>query len=123
MNEDSSNKRIFNRLEETFNLRYKIIKPALQRGEPVLDSKEYFVITKDISAGGLSFISPKPIPANTILEIKIELLNSDKPVECIAKVLRAIKLQESGEEFYNISVLFLDLSSADRERLMKYVTK
>ncbi len=108
-------KRIFTRFEESTNVRYKIIRP-------VSDPKEYFVAAKDLSAGGLAFISYRPVPANTILDLKIELLDGLDPIACAANVLRTIKIKEDGEEIYNVSVLFLDLSSADQARLTRYVS-
>jgi len=111
MNRDE--KRIFDRLEERINLKYRIIKPTLEE-------KQYFVTTKDISAGGLSFISEKPIPSDAILELEIEMWDSPNPIKCLGKVVRMAKFQENNEEFYNIGVLFLDLSPADRTRIIKY---
>ncbi|MFH0796395.1 MAG: PilZ domain-containing protein [Candidatus Omnitrophota bacterium] len=108
-------KRIFTRFEENTNVRYKIIRP-------VSDPKEYFVVAKDLSIGGLAFVSYQPIPTNTILNLKVELLDGLDPIECAANVLRTIKIKEDGEEIYNVSVLFLDLSSADQARLTRYTS-
>ena len=114
MNKSFLEKRVFARLEENANLRYKIIKP-------VPDEKEYLTAIKDISVGGLAFISQKKIPVGTILMVKIELLDSLVPVECLAKVLRMSQVKERTEVFYQIGVLFLDLAMADSARITQYI--
>ena len=78
---------------------------------------EQFSVTKDISAGGLLFVSHEPIPVGSILELKIELFNKDEPIECLARVVR---IEEEGSK-YNIAACFLDITGSQRSMLNKYV--
>jgi type II secretion system protein E len=112
----AANKRIYTRLNSKANLRYNVVK-----SEEELVKKGYraeqFSVTKDISAGGLLFVSPVPIPVGSILELKIELFNKDEPVECLARVVR---IEEEGNK-YNIAACFLDITGSQRSMLNKYV--
>ena len=63
------------------------------------------------------------VSLGSILELKIDLPDSGASIVCLAKVLRVELKDEDPEEkkgFY-ISVCFLDISSAERVRLNKYV--
>ena len=56
-----------------------------------------------------------------IMELKIELPNEDKPVECLARVVR--EEEAEPDKVYEIAVCFLDLSGGERARLEKYVER
>ena len=78
---------------------------------------EQFSVTKDISAGGLVFISNEIMPVGSIVEIKIEISHESGCIECTARVERA----EKKDDAYEIAVCFLDLTSADRRKLDAFV--
>ena len=109
-------KRIYGRLDNKVNLRYRVI-----RSEEELVKKGYaaeqFSVTKNISAGGLVFAAADPLPAGAILELKIELPNRQGPVQCLSRVVRA---EESAGK-YNVAVCFLDITGSQRALLDKYV--
>ncbi|MFC1666920.1 ATPase, T2SS/T4P/T4SS family [Candidatus Omnitrophota bacterium] len=113
-----SDRRVYNRVDRKINLRYKVFKSreGLLKGKSV---PEELSVTKDISAGGLVFVSDSPLPISSILELKIELLDGEEAIECLARVVR-IDERES-DKTYNIAVCFLDIASAQRVRLDKYV--
>jgi len=111
-------RRNYVRLSCEANLRYKVFKSQqdlIKRGF----SPEQLSVTKDISAGGLVFISNEAVPVGSILELKIELPNGEEPIECLARVVR-IEEQEL-EQRYNVAVCFLDITGAERASLNKYV--
>jgi len=120
VSEDASGqeKRVYRRLNTEININYRIIKSKIK-----LDKGKYlteqFGVTENISAGGFLFVSSEPIPINTILEVKIALPDTDKPIECLAKVLRAEEVVP--DKTYNIAVCFLDMPGAERARINKYV--
>lgn len=111
-------KRAYPRLEKKVNIRSSIFKSeqdVLKRG---FTSAELSV-TKDISAGGLVFISREFLPFGSILELTIETPDAEAPIDCLAKVVRT---EEAGEEkTYDVAVSFLAISSAERARLNRYV--
>ena len=116
---EETDRRAYSRLVAGVNMRYKIFESheeLLKRGY----APEQFSVTKNISAGGLLFISGQPIPVGAILELIIELPNDQEPIECLARVLRVREIRPN--ESYDVAVCFLDITGAQRARLDKYVT-
>ena len=114
-----ADRRLFVRLNANVNIRYKIVKLPETRIGAIKKSSEY-TASKNISAGGLLFVSKESIAVGTILDLQIEL-PSDKMVECLARVVREEELE--NEKIYDVAVCFLDLSAADRSRLDKFIIK
>ena len=114
-----SDKRVFSRLNNKVNLRYKVM--ALQ--EDGLLSRgfapEHFSATKNISAGGLLFASDEPIVVGSILELTLELPVGEEPIICLAKAVRVEEIKKNKN--YDIAACFLDITGAQRSRLNKYV--
>ena len=105
-------RRIFLRLDHSVNIRYKVVKPAARKTEE-------FTVTRNISAGGLVFAARESFPPGTIFELKIELPGEEKPIECLARVVRDEEIEP--EKSYEMAVCFLDLSADDRGRLDRFV--
>ncbi len=114
---EGAEKRIYRRLTTEVNVEYKIIK-SKEKIAKKIESAEHFSITQNISAGGFLFMSNESLPISAILELKIRLPDTGNPIECLGKVLR---IEEAGANKYNIAVCFLDITSADRTRLNKYI--
>jgi type II secretory ATPase GspE/PulE/Tfp pilus assembly ATPase PilB-like protein len=121
---------------------YKGIRPLAPQAKAELALLEFKGHVRDISAGGIYFsifdqkISGGPqrvgegtlslgqvLESGSILEIKILLPGGEKPVGCMAKILRVIHFTEPSESaqepFCRIGVAFLSIDSEDRSRLMK----
>lgn len=115
-------RRIYARLSTKVNVSYTVInvkgKVVKQKG-----LKEQYSTTEGISAGGLQFISNEAVSLGSILELKIDLPDAGQPIICLSKVLRVeLKDEETNiKKGFYISVCFLDISSAERVRLNKYV--
>lgn len=109
-------KRLFQRLESKINLRHKLVKSY----EGVLQPQEaeHLSATEDISAGGLLLVVQEQFPIGSILELKIELPNGERPLVCLAKVVR---IEARQDKAFNAAVCFLDLSGSERARLERYV--
>lgn len=112
-------RRIYPRLDNQINVSYKVI-PADEELLKKGISPEQYTITRNISAGGLLICTKEPLPIGSVLELKVELPDGKEPVECLAKVVR---IEEVGEEQYNVAVCFLDITGSDRNRLNKYIEK
>ena len=111
-------RRAFIRLDNKINLRYKVYKSRqelLRKGF----TPEQLSVTKNISAGGLLFYSNELIPLGSFLELVIELPDAEKPIECLARAVRNEEVEENKS--YNIAVNFLDITSAARVRLQRFV--
>lgn len=115
-------KRVYVRLDRRINIRYKIFRSPEELGKLAkrgLMPQELEAVTKNISAGGLLFSVDKALLPGSILDLRIELPRGDRPIECLARILRVKEIEMDKE--YDIAVCFLDLTSADRARLDKYV--
>ncbi|MDP3731808.1 MAG: ATPase, T2SS/T4P/T4SS family [Candidatus Omnitrophota bacterium] len=113
-----SDRRAYIRLDSKINLRFRVFESQadlIKRGF----TPEQLSVTKDISAGGLLFVSDELIPVGAILELKIELPNGEESVECLARTVRVEEVVP--QKHYNIAVCFLDITGAQRGRLNKYI--
>ncbi len=119
--EKAPDRRIFARLSVNVNVGYRIVKNARAPEETNESGIEAEAVTKDISAGGLTFYLKEGIAEGSILELCIELPSQKEPIKCLAKVMRYQSID--GTAFFETAVYFLDLSSRDRQLLDKYVEK
>jgi type II secretory ATPase GspE/PulE/Tfp pilus assembly ATPase PilB-like protein len=111
-------RRVYFRLDSSINIRYKVFRSQeelIKRGF----KPDEFSITKNISAGGLVFISSEALPLGSILELNIDLPHGEETVQCLAKVVRVEIVLQNNK--FDIAVCFLDLTGAQRARLDKYV--
>ncbi|MBN2119660.1 MAG: Flp pilus assembly complex ATPase component TadA [Candidatus Omnitrophica bacterium] len=116
--EDSSERRTYERLDSKLNLRYKIFKD--EKGEPQKLSSERITLTSNVSAAGIAFLAPEALANDSILEIHLDLPDGKEPLRCLGKVVWVKKI-DSGD--YEIGLSFLDLTSGERRRVNRYVTK
>ncbi len=113
-----NDRRQFERLKDTVNIRYRIIKSKDPIRKMAPSSEEY-TVTKDVSAGGLLLVTRESIPVGSILELKVELPDGPPAIECLAKVMREEELVK--ENMFQLGICFLDLTGSQRARLFKYV--
>jgi len=117
---DEYNSRVYPRLSEKLGIRYSVLQPDPSGiGKFIADGIEHASVTKDISAGGVRFISGYTLPVGTILSVKIQLGKSDRRIDCLAKICRVE--DDSLSAMYNLVAYYLDLSSADRVRINDFV--
>jgi type II secretory ATPase GspE/PulE/Tfp pilus assembly ATPase PilB-like protein len=111
-------KRAYMRLDTKINLHYKVFKSQedlTKEGYP----PEQFSVTHNLSAGGLLFFANEPLPIGTIVELKIELLDGEESIESLARIVRIEETDEVNK--YEMAVCFLDITSAEKARLNKYI--
>jgi type II secretory ATPase GspE/PulE/Tfp pilus assembly ATPase PilB-like protein len=115
-----NDRRSFMRLSNNINLRYKVF-----RTEEELFSRgfrpEEFSITRNISAGGLLFISAESLPFGAVLELNVDLPVAQETIQCLARVVRVSESEKKG--LFEIAACFLDLTGAQRAKLEQYVEK
>jgi len=113
-------RRTFIRLPSSINLRYKVF-----HSEEELFSRgfrpEEFSLTRNISAGGLLFISRETLVFGSVLELNVDLPVNQETVQCLARVVRVSESDNKG--IFEIGVCFLDLTGAQRAKLEQYVEK
>jgi len=113
-----SERRIYNRLNSSVSLHYKVFKSRdelLKR----MPAAEKITSTENISAGGLLFSSSELLAVSSFLELNVELPDNEGAIDCLARIVRVEEAHQQG--IYNIAVCFLDITSAQRSRLERYV--
>jgi len=114
--------RVFPRVFSPVEIRYQLLKQDPQNSDFLIsDGVEFATTTEDISAGGMRFIAKEVLPVGSILGVKIQLGEGAKPIECLAKVCRVE--EDSLENIYAMVNYYLDLSSADRVAISKFIAK
>jgi len=114
--------RIYPRLNERVAIRYSIVKQ--DKDDPqrlVTERVEHASISKDISAGGIRFVSGYTLPLGTILSLKIQLEKNERSIDCLAKICRVE--DDDLSAVFNLVVYYLDISSADRVKINNFVTE
>lgn len=78
----------------------------------------------DLSASGIAFLTANPLNQGVLLELRIELPDGDRPIQCIGRIIRVERLLKSfptGAEFFNrIAITFLAIPSGDRSRIENF---
>ncbi|MCA9409115.1 MAG: PilZ domain-containing protein, partial [Candidatus Omnitrophica bacterium] len=116
------NSRIYPRNFEPIEMRYRLVKRDPNNHNNIIyEGVEHPTVTNDISARGLRFVSKTLLPIGSILEIKIQLEEGEKSIECLAKVCRVE--EDNLKNVYMIANYFLDISSADRALIGQYVER
>ncbi|MGE5280578.1 MAG: ATPase, T2SS/T4P/T4SS family [Deltaproteobacteria bacterium] len=114
----SEGQRVYARLSARVNIRYKAFHDLdeIKKGgfQP-----ESLAATLNVSAGGLLFVSSEPVRVGTFLEMRLELPDSRDPVVCLARVVRTEEIEPLKR--YNIAAQYMDITSADRVRIDKFV--
>jgi len=116
---DDYNSRTYTRVEARVGIRYLVVEQ--DDGDMThltTNGLEHSSITKDVSAGGVRFVTGYTLPLGTILEVKIQLEKGEKSIDCLAKICRIE--EDAVSAMFNLAVYFLDISSADRVRIDNY---
>ena len=111
-------KRTYARLHSRVNLRFKVFE-TLEQAAGKGYKPENLTVTGNLSAGGLLFYANEPVPIGAFVEVKVELPDSPESIVCLAKVVRVEEI-EPGRK-YNIAAQYLDITSANRARINKFV--
>ncbi len=110
--------RVYPRAAEKLNIRFQVmIKDPNDPNFLVTEGVEHSSYTKDISAGGVRFVSNLSINAGTILNLKIQLYDGERSIDCLAKVCR---LEDDIAGVFTLVAYFLDISSADRVKINQF---
>jgi len=117
---DPADRRIYERLENNIYVRFKIFKPKSEQSADTFEP-ELVGVTKNISAGGLLFSVSEYFPAGKIIDLKLELPDEEKNIECLAKIIRCNEVVQNKD--YELAVCFLDLPNSERRRLSHYINR
>jgi len=113
-----SGQRTYVRLTGRVNIRYKVF-DSLDAVKKSGFHPESLSATVNVSAGGMLFASSESVPVGVYVEMKLELPDSKDPVICLARVVRVEEIEPLKK--YNVAVQYLDITSADRVRVDKFI--
>ena len=95
-----------------------------QRLNQLLEQLNFSGDTKNLSASGVAFVSYDSVKPNDVLELRLELPDGERPVQCIGRVLRVHQsgLSSGSKDgfSYDIAVTFLAINSMDRLRIENF---
>ena len=122
LDEKKHNDRVYPRVDQSLEVMYRIFHSNPDAIVVQAKDIEYASVTKNIGAGGVVVRSDKPLPVGSVVEIRVFLdAKKTDSIECLAKVCRVEKERE-GEHYY-VVVYFLDISSADRNKMVRFVNE
>lgn len=78
-------------------------------------------LTKDISEGGVRFISSEFLSIFTRLLIEASIPSFSRPIKSISKVAWIRKVPHGSQ--YDIGVQFMDMTEEDRKQLASFIAK
>jgi type II secretory ATPase GspE/PulE/Tfp pilus assembly ATPase PilB-like protein len=112
--------RSYPRIFEPVEIRYRLLKTDPNDANYMLsDNVEYKTVAEDISAGGLRFRSKGAFPVGAILDLRIQLDDGKKSIDCLARVCRME--EDELNNIYTVVNYYLDLSSKDKVSISKFV--
>lgn len=122
-----TNQRTFERLDLSLEVRYNDIEVRyrlFEKDGPSTSTEESYHrgYTQNISAGGIGMDTDQIFLIGTLLDLDFSL---GKPVQhsvrCLGRIVRIEESKDGGSYF--MGIMFLDLSSADRNFLAKFIKK
>jgi c-di-GMP-binding flagellar brake protein YcgR len=76
--------------------------------------------TLDLSAGGMAIQNAKPIPENTLLDVRIALPDDESAIRVTCRVVYCKHLIDTLMQ-YRIGMHFLELGESERARIVRFV--
>lgn len=118
--QDNYNSRVYPRLKIKMNIRYSVYHQDRTDVQKFRTNEiQHSSVTKDVSAGGVRFISGYALPIGTILEMSLHFPNSKETIHCLAKICRVE--DDTFSAMFHLVAFFLDISSADRSKLEDFI--
>ena len=102
--------------ERRIKLRLRAYRPV--RLQPRGSATVIETLTKDISAGGMRCLSPKPVPVSTPVTIELHFGAGQEPLLVEGRTVWFQTLPESDQ--YDLGISFVDLTEQKQRRLSAY---
>src|SRR5258708_5975256 len=106
-------KRKSKRIDQPYNVRIRVRSHSNEDWN--------LVLIRDISNGGILFNNHQEIAIGTLLDLKINIVFEEPPIECSAKVLRCRALGQSG--LYEVGLQFEPQDFQNRQKIDRAVEK
>lgn len=89
-------------------------------------SQRYQAFTENISATGICIFTNEEIEVNSLLFIRIYLLDGSNPIETKGRVAwsrPSVFVTTKEKKHFDIGIAFVEITDEDRERLFYYTSK
>ncbi len=106
-------KRKYSRIDARLPLQFKDIQRPIEAYAGSL--------TKDISEGGIRFVSSEFLSIFTRLFLEISIPSFSRPIKAISKVAWIQKVPRSSQ--YNVGLQFMDMTEEDNKHLTSFIAK
>ena len=107
--------RKFVRLNASIKITYRVLKKS-----EIPDS----VLSRNISAGGISFSIEQRLRKSSKLDLKIEIPDGRNPIRALTEVvwIKAGNFRRgSGMNYFDVGTRFIEIAPFDRNRIHKFV--
>ena len=85
--------------------------------------REESAVSRDLSEGGLRFVTPMPLAAGALIELELVLPFDSLPL-CVASAVAWVREQTiRGVPRYEVGVRFVEMSASDHSRLHHYLNR
>lgn len=84
------------------------------------EDREHACMSQDINAQGIRLNLAEELPANTALDLQIQLAEGLGPVFARGRVVWQSPDSNSSGQFYNTGIYFDSIKEADKEEIYKY---
>ncbi|MCX8130304.1 MAG: flagellar brake protein [Clostridia bacterium] len=111
-------RRQFFRFECSIPIKYRQAVSFISEHNKGIQYKKTY--TRDISGGGLCFVTEEKLEMNKILEIELTLAEDDVR-NFFGTIVRVIKLEDTDRHCYEIGILFRKIDNKDREAIIKFI--
>lgn len=104
-------------------VRVKVTRPIIVHPLDDDGSMQSMVTTNtvDISGGGICFVLFSPLKLGNKVALDIDNLPDMELIQILGEVVRCQPVDVAGVELYHIGVKFIDLSSNERNKLVKFI--
>lgn len=115
-------RRSYPRLKIEVSVKFRVVDPhTVAKGGIRTEEWEHLGKTQDVSARGVAFITREPVQVGLILEIRIDLPDGQKPIQCIGRVVRVTRMVDPSppepQFVFKVAISYLAIPSDDRMRL------
>lgn len=106
------NKRFFKRVDMAIPVAYKATNLEGEREGRIAQ-------TVNVSAGGMMILIKENLPANTMLEVALDIYQNQQPLRSTCRVVRCMPAGQPGH--FNAGLLFLAMPVEERKKIIKYL--
>lgn len=118
---DKEKIRKYPRLNLSCNIEYNI-EYNIEHFPVETDSDLKHTRSKDISIGGMCFITYSPLPIGTVLNLKFKLKEEQEPIIIKGKIVWNEMFNIGGQKGWDNGIQFIDILEKDKKNILNYIS-